>query len=108
MSALRQFLEFVKLSSGAGPGRGGAGAPAAPGPPPVLQSITIEPVDPTFSVGAPMQFRAFGTYSDGNTFEVTTKVHWSSSREGAIAVDFKGLATANVAAAVVITAVDPN
>jgi hypothetical protein len=98
MSSLRDFLQFLQQN---------LGAAAAPGPPPVLQSIAIDPVDPTFSVGAPMQFRAYGTYSDGNTFEVTTKVRWSSSREGAIAVDYNGQATATVAAAVVITAVDP-
>src|SRR5262249_23535348 len=56
----------------------------------------------------PQKFKAKGEYSDGNILDVTTKVHWSSSAEGRISIDYTGLATAHVPGDVVITAVDPD
>jgi hypothetical protein len=116
MSALRAFVEHLKTHNGAAPGRAGpvvaqapppAPAPPVP-PPPVLVSITIDPEDPTLHGAKPQKFRAFGTFSDGNTVEVTTKVHWISSAEGRISIDYTGLATPHVPGDVVITAVDPD
>jgi hypothetical protein len=73
-----------------------------------LESITIEPEDPTLHGARPQKFTAFGTFSDGKTFDVSTKVHWISSAEGRISIDYTGLATPHVPGDVVITAVDPD
>lgn len=124
MSALRAFIELLKQGAITVPGPaphvgapapGGAGAPAPGGaaagistPARTLTSITIYPEDPTLFVGEQAILRASGTFSDGNTIEVTTEIVWSSSRNGVVSIDYTGTATPHVPGDVVITASDPN
>ena len=63
---------------------------------PVLQSIAVSP-DPattTIPLGATQQFTATGTFSDGNSRDLTTQVSWTSSDTTIISITAGGLATA--------------
>jgi hypothetical protein len=84
-------------------------AGAVPGTAPaVLKSITITPANPSLVGGWQRQFKAMGTYSDASSKDVTTAVHWSSSADGIVAINNRGLATAHlVAGSAIITAADP-
>lgn len=48
-------------------------------PPPVLQAITITPVNSTIQVGRSQSFTATAKYSDGSTNDVSDSATWSSS-----------------------------
>jgi uncharacterized protein YjdB len=47
-----------------------------------LVAIEVTPTNPSTPVGLPQQFSASGTFSDGNTQDLTTQVIWSSSNMG--------------------------
>jgi hypothetical protein len=47
--------------------------------PPVLESITVTPTNPSIQQDGSKQFTATGAYSDGSTQDLTTQVTWSSS-----------------------------
>jgi hypothetical protein len=47
--------------------------------PPIVQKITIDPVNPSVLSVATRQFTAKGTYSDGTTDDITSLVSWNSS-----------------------------
>jgi len=73
---------------------------------PVLNSIAVTPnPPPSLSKGHTQQFKAVGTYSDGTTADITSRVAWASDNAEAAAIDNSGLATgveagiANVTAA---------
>lgn len=63
-----------------------------------IKSATIESIDVTpknaISYGTTQQYVATGTFSDGNTKDITTSVSWSSSVEERATIDASGLATA--------------
>jgi hypothetical protein len=73
---------------------------------PVLNSIAVTPnPPPSLSKGHTLQFKAVGSYSDGTTADITSRVTWTSDNTSAAAIDNSGLATgveagiANVTAA---------
>lgn len=66
--------------------------PAA-GKAPTLRQVAISPRDPDIKDGAPVAFRAMGTFSDKSTREITDKVVWESSRPDVLLIDSKGVAT---------------
>ncbi len=59
----------------------------------VLQGIAVTPVDPTVSVGGTQAFVATGTFSDGDTHDITGQASWSTSPGGVATVGTAGLAT---------------
>ena len=59
-----------------------------------LSSITIAPASPAnLKVGSNQQFSATGTYSDGSTADITSKVTWASDTTSAATISSSGLAT---------------
>jgi hypothetical protein len=59
-----------------------------------LSSIAAAPVSPTnLKVGTTQQFTATGTYSDGSTADITSKVTWASDTITAATIASSGLAT---------------
>jgi len=48
---------------------------------------------PSIPVGFSRQLVAMGTYSDGTSYDITTRVTWSSSNAAAVTVNSNGLAT---------------
>jgi len=71
---------------------------------PTLASIAVTPANPTIAVGATQQFTATGTYSDGSTQNLTSRVTWTSSKTAVATINTNGLATAVSAGATVISA----
>lgn len=69
-----------------------------------LQSIAVTPANPTLVVGATQQFTATGTYSEGSTKDLTSKVTWTSSATGVATINSSGLATGASAGSTSITA----
>ena len=61
--------------------------------PRTLTSISVTPMNPPLWVGASLQFIATGTYSDGNTNNVSSQVTWTSSNTGVATINTSGLAT---------------
>lgn len=63
----------------------------------ILISIAVSPTNPSINATATKQFSAVGTYSDGNTTDLTATVTWSSSNNSSATVSnasaTKGLAT---------------
>ena len=57
-----------------------------------IQSITVNPSNPTVVLGALQQFTASGLFSDGSTQDITTVSRWSSSTPGVAIVIWDGLA----------------
>ena len=60
---------------------------------PVLASIAVTPINPVISVGAPQQFTATGTYSDGSHQDLTNSANWTSSIPSVATISNTGLAT---------------
>ena len=60
---------------------------------PRLESIVVTSEDTTMVIGQTMQFRAEGTYTDGNERDITSLVEWTSSEEEVATVDAAGLVT---------------
>lgn len=73
-------------------------------PPPALQSIAVTPETASIAVGSPQQFTATGTYCDGGTADLTTKVVWTSDNTTVATIDASGLATGVAAGEATITA----
>jgi hypothetical protein len=76
--------------------------------PATLLSITINPKNPSISMGSIQQFAATGTYSDSSTQDVTTSAIWTSSFTSVAVISnaagSKGRATSVAAGATTITA----
>jgi trimeric autotransporter adhesin len=61
---------------------------------PVLSSIAVTPnPPPSLTKGHTQQFKAIGTYSDGTTADITSRVAWASDNSAAVTIDNSGLAT---------------
>ena len=74
-----------------------------------LTSIAISPTTYTFpSVGSTKQLTANGTYSNGNTYNITGVVTWTSSSTAAATVSATGLVTDVAAGSSTITATYPS
>jgi trimeric autotransporter adhesin len=73
-----------------------------------LQTITIEPANPSIANGTEQQFTATGTYADGTVLDITTDVTWSSSNTAVAtisnALGFEGNATSVSPGTTTITA----
>jgi uncharacterized protein YjdB len=59
----------------------------------VLTSIAITPTNPVLTVGATVQFGAYGTYEDGSTQNITSSVAWTSSDAAVATISPGGLAS---------------
>ena len=59
---------------------------------PLLTSIQVSPANSTIDIGQTQQFTAVGTFSDGNTQDLTNLVNWSSSNTNVAAISSSGLA----------------
>ena len=64
----------------------------------------MTPANPTILVGATQQFTATGTYSDGSTQNLSSRVTWTSSKTAVATINTNGLATGVSAGATVISA----
>ncbi len=62
---------------------------------PILQSIAITPLSPSFALGTAQQLHATGAYSDGSTLDLTTMAGWTSADGGVATVDSSGIATSH-------------
>ncbi|MDO2949138.1 Ig-like domain-containing protein [Aeromonas simiae] len=62
-------------------------------PPTTLSSLTIDPASLSFPKGIKQQIKAWATYSDDSTIDVTTQVDWSSAEPDIVAIDDKGIVT---------------
>ncbi len=75
----------------------------------VLQSISLDPLNPRIAMGTTQQFTATGNYSDGSTYDLTDFVTWSSSSGSVASVSnaagSKGLATPASAGSTTVQAV---
>lgn len=71
---------------------------------PVLNSIQITSASTTVPLGATESLTATGTYSDGNTHDLSDKVTWSSSAQNIATVSALGDITALALGSVVVTA----
>lgn len=61
--------------------------------PAILTSIAITPVSTTIPQGGTQVYTAIGTYSDGNTSNISGAVTWNSSNTTAATINATGLAT---------------
>src|SRR6266404_671776 len=61
--------------------------------PPLLQSISVTPANPSVAIGQNQQFVATGLYADGSTQDLTSSVSWSSSQPAIAAITTAGLAS---------------
>jgi uncharacterized protein YjdB len=71
---------------------------------PFLTTIQVSPAVPTIDIGQTQQFTAKGTYSDGNTADLTNLVTWSSSNTTVAAISSTGLALSHSQGSSLITA----
>jgi hypothetical protein len=71
---------------------------------PVLTSIAVTPINPVVVVGAPQQFTATGTYSDGSHQDLTNSATWTSSIPSVATISSTGLATGVAAGSTAIQA----
>lgn len=70
--------------------------------PPVLASITVNPVK--VQIGSPGQMKAVGTYTDQSTQDLSATASWSSSNEYVATVDASGAVTSVSAGLSLVTA----
>ncbi len=61
---------------------------------PTLQTVAVNPANPSIAPGIVLQFSATGTYSDTTTHDLTSSATWSSSNPAAATVNGSGRATA--------------
>jgi hypothetical protein len=73
-------------------------------PEPVLQSISIQPQNPTVEVDEELQFTATGHYDDGSTADLTGQVSWISSDDSVLLISTSGLAHGLSEGSAVVTA----
>lgn len=57
-----------------------------------VQSITVNPANPTIALGSSQQFAASGLFSDGSTQDITNVVIWTSSTPTVAVVNQSGIA----------------
>lgn len=69
-----------------------------------LSSITVTPATPSVAVGSTQQMTATGSYSGGNTYNITSSVTWSSSDNAIATISDSGLVTGVAGGQVSITA----
>ena len=69
-----------------------------------LTSISVTPVAPTVAVQGTVQFTADGFFSDGNTYDLTNYLTWSSSSRSIATISATALATAVAGGKTTITA----
>jgi hypothetical protein len=73
-----------------------------------LTSIAVTPADPSIAAGATEQFTATGTFSGGETYNITDSVTWNSSRKTVATISnaagTQGLATAVAAGTTTVSA----
>jgi uncharacterized protein YjdB len=58
-----------------------------------IQSITVNPANPTIGLGSSQPFTASGSFSDGSTQDITSVVTWTSSTPTVAVVNQKGVAS---------------
>jgi uncharacterized protein YjdB len=88
--------------------------------PPALTSIAVDPADPEITLGTTQSLTATGTYGDGTTEDLTTKVSWTSTNPDVATVDDNGVVTTvskgsatiratldNIQGSTAITVIDP-
>lgn len=73
-----------------------------------LQSLFIEPADPTVGVGVALSFRATGLYSDGTRVDVTDQVMWQSSNPPVLPLDGRGRGTTRMVGTAIVLAYAEN
>lgn len=76
-------------SSGSG-GSGGSGGGGTPPPGPTLSSISVSGPGSIAYGSSPKQLTATGTYSDGSTQSLTSKVKWASSDSSVATISASG------------------
>lgn len=59
----------------------------------VLESLQVEPFNPSIALGSDQQFSVTGTYSDGSNQDLSSAVSWSSSDTLVADIGDSGLAT---------------
>ena len=72
--------------------------------PPVLQSISVTPANPSVAIGQNQQFIATGQYSDGSTQDLSSSVSWGSSQPSLAGITTAGLASGLSGGSTAITA----
>jgi Concanavalin A-like lectin/glucanases superfamily/Bacterial Ig-like domain (group 2)/Abnormal spindle-like microcephaly-assoc'd, ASPM-SPD-2-Hydin len=60
---------------------------------PTLQSIGVNPANPTIAPGLTQQFDAVGTYSDSSMHDVTSSATWSTTNAAVATINAAGLVT---------------
>ncbi|HEX8710663.1 MAG TPA: Ig-like domain-containing protein [Terracidiphilus sp.] len=58
-----------------------------------IQSVTVNPANPTIALGSMQQFTATGLFSDGSTQDITSVAIWTSSNPMVSVVNQNGLAS---------------
>ncbi|MCH8841596.1 MAG: Ig-like domain-containing protein [SAR324 cluster bacterium] len=76
--------------------------------PTVLLSISLTPTAATIAEGNTQPFTAMGTYSGGNSVDLSTTVNWSSGNMAVATVNAAGLALGVADGTTSITAIDPD
>jgi len=77
----------------------GTGAPSA-----TLTALSVSPAVQSADVGATVQFKAIGTYSDNSTQDVSNQVTWGSSNSAVATISNTGLAAVLSAGTTTISA----
>lgn len=89
------------MSAGCGSGGGSS-------PQPILVSLRLTPLNPTFVAGTSFHFAVIGTYSNGTTIDVSQTANWTSSDTTVATIGntsgSKGVATTVAAGSTTITA----
>jgi plastocyanin len=60
---------------------------------PTLQSITVQPANPTITAGSNDGFTAKGNFSDNSTQDLTSQVTWASANTAVATINSSGIAT---------------
>jgi len=84
--------QLVQLTPGGVVSLGAVGAAGALAP--NLQSVAVTPADVEIAKSDTHQFTAIGTFTDGSTQDLTSRVFWSSSDESVASIAASGIATA--------------
>jgi uncharacterized protein YjdB len=91
----------VTITATSGAGTASLGLEVTPAE---LQSIAVNPANPTLAVGEQKSFTAIGTYTDGTTEDLTQDVTWDTSDDTVATIDASGTATGITAGPATITA----
>jgi trimeric autotransporter adhesin len=62
-------------------------------PPPILESISVTPANPSVAIAQNQQFIATGQYGDGSQQDLTNSVVWSSTQPAVASISSRGLAS---------------